>query len=67
MMRELIELLAIITSMGGLLTYLGWSIVPPAVVKAAGVTMIALAVGYAAFIGTAFAHGFITELRKQNE
>ena len=67
MMRELIELLAIITSMGGLLTYLGWSIVPSAVVKAAGVTLIALTTGYAAFLATAFVHGFVSQLRRQHK
>lgn len=53
--------------MGGLLTYLAWSIVPPAAVKAAGVTLIAFTTGYVAFLATAFAHGFVTQLRKQNE
>ena len=64
-MQQALEVVGFIIGLGIPVTYLAFGYIPAVIVKAAGVTLIALVTGYAAFLATAFVHGFASEWRRQ--
>ena len=64
MMQQALEVFGIIIGLGIPVTYLAFGYIPAVVVKAAGVTLIALVAGYTSFLMAAFIHGVASELHR---